>query len=81
MELFSLRSGHSNIEINIFHRIYTIIFYPFVFYFYIACPDQPGMREQECNWHGFSTPGCTDFQLQDVTKFMDSRIFESALGN
>ena len=44
-ELFSLRSGHPNLEINVFHISYTIIFYPFLFHFYISCLDQPGMME------------------------------------
>ena len=44
-ELFFLRSGHPNLEINIFHISYTITFYPFLFYFYISCLNQPGMRE------------------------------------
>ena len=44
-ELVSLRFGHPNLEINIFHKSYTIIFYPILFHFYISCIDQPGMRE------------------------------------
>ena len=37
----------SNLEINIFHISYTIIFYSFLFHFYISCPDRPGIRESE----------------------------------
>ena len=40
-----LLSGLSNLEINIFHISYTIIFYSFLFHFNISCLDQPGIRE------------------------------------
>ena len=43
MELFSLSSGHPNLELNIFHITYTIIFYPFLFHFYISCLYQSGI--------------------------------------
>ena len=39
-----LLSGLSNLEINIFHISYTIIFYSFLFHFNISCLDQPGIR-------------------------------------
>ena len=66
--LFSLHSGHLNLEINIFHIAYTVTFYPFLFHFYISCPDQPGKRKHERNRYGFS------FQLQDITQLMDFRV-------
>ena len=34
-----------NLEINIFHIRYTIIFHPSLFHFHISCLDQPGIRE------------------------------------
>ena len=40
-----LFSGHPNLKINILHRSYTIIFYPFLFHFYISCSDQAGIKE------------------------------------
>ena len=52
-----LLSRHYNLEINISHISYTIIFYPFLFHFYSSCPDQPEIRKQERDSHGFSTPG------------------------
>ena len=74
-ESVSLLSGHPNLEINIFHISYAIIYYPFLFHFYISCLDQAGIMETRTQLHGM------DFQLQDVTKFMDSRVFESPLGS
>ena len=38
-------SGHCNLETNIFHINYTIIFYPFLLNSCISCPDRPGIRE------------------------------------
>ena len=43
--MIPLLSGVSNLEINIFHISYTIIFYSFLFHFYISFLDQPGVRE------------------------------------
>ena len=44
-ELFSLRSGHLNLEINIFDISFIVISCPFLFHFYISRPDQPGTRK------------------------------------
>ena len=45
VESFLILSGHYNLRINIFHLTYTIIFYPVLFHFYIACLDHAGIRE------------------------------------
>ena len=55
MELFSLRSGHPKLEINIFHISFTIIFYPFLFHFYISFLDQPGIRETKMQLAGVNS--------------------------
>ena len=44
-KLFPLLSGLPRLKIKIFHRSYTIIFYPFLFHFNISCLDQPGITE------------------------------------
>ena len=49
------------------------MFSPFLFHFYIFCLNQPGIREKNGTGMGF--------ELQDVTQFMDSKVFESALGS
>ena len=45
-EWFPLLSGHSNLQINIFHISYTVIFDPFLFHFCFSCQDEPGIREK-----------------------------------
>ena len=45
------------LEINIFHISYTIIFSSFLFHFYISCLDQPGITKEERDSHGFSSQG------------------------
>ena len=68
-------SGHCNLETNIFHINYTIIFYPFLLNSCISCPDRPGIRETK-------TPlARVLYSMQGATKFMDFRDFESALGS
>ena len=44
-EWFPLLSGQYKLEINLFYIRYTNIFYPFLFHFYISCPDQPWIKE------------------------------------
>ena len=60
-ELFPLHSGYLTLEINTFHKCFTINFYPILFHFYTSCPDQPGIRETSQNATG------TGFKLQPVT--------------
>ena len=70
---FTILSKHYNLGINIFHRTYTIIFYPLLFYFYIACIDQAGIKVTKRKWHRFSTSGRNAVR--------GSRFFESTLGS
>ena len=65
-------SGHCSLEINIFHISYTIIFYPFHFHFYLL--------SRSARNNGNKNALGTGFVLQEVTKFMDFSVFESALG-
>ena len=71
MELFSLSSGHPNLEINIFHvsdRIFLSISILFLYFLFKSARDKLNMNATG-----------TSFDLEDVMQFMDFKEFESAL--
>ena len=55
---------------NIFHISYIITFHPFLYFLFRSTRDKGNM-----NATGAS------FDLEDVSQFMDFKVFESALGS
>ena len=72
-ELFSLRSGYRNLEIKIFRVSFA--------FFLSSSLSFPYFSSRSAGNKGKMNATGTGFVLQDVTKFMDFIVFESALGS
>ena len=69
-----ISSEQPNLEINIFHTSYTIIFHPFLFHFlYFLYRSARNKGNMNATGRGF--------EVKDVMQVMDFMVFVSALEN